>query len=713
MLALALALVLSGTVHGPDGSPIAGARIVVSDAARTTATTDQAGKFSINDVTLPVAIEVSAKGFATVRVNVVEASVDVSLSPAVVVESIVVTPDPSGGTWRDPDTGVTRLSANDMEKIPAVTPDETIRVVSGFSLFRRSTSRASNPTTHGVTMRGLSASGASRAAILLDGVPLNDGFGGWVTWTRLPTDAIAQIDIERGAAADAYGSDALGGVIKVTGQTGRHSSATVGAQTGSFGTSAVDLAGGAPFGRVSMYGATSWYQTDGTIPVAPEQRGPVDQPGDADWYNGFGRMTFANANRRLTVTGWGGRDDRGNGTVLQRNRMSGGTAAASYEAVGAGSVLTARVSVSPNSFYQTFTTVTGGTARTGETLTSTQNTDMSATRLFGEYGRNLPGGHVLARGVVTRTSGTFAEAKPTSLTSRELRDDSEAVAVQAGFAPAGAVSLTAGLRSEWRAAPTDTDTRDTATVGHVSGAWHPDGLVTLRGSFATSHRWPTLNELVRDFQAGTVLTQANPALRPERGQSADGALAFDSRHWQASAGYYWAVVDDAIANVTISTVGANITRQRRNTGEAHAHGVELDGEVRPWTFARLRASATYADATFLNSIEVPLEGKRLPQIPRWSGTIAGDVTIRTWIGASAVWHGVSTQFDDDLNRFQLLDAYQLDLRVGGRVGPIHWQLDADNALDARIEVGRSGNLASPLITVAPGRTVRFGISWRK
>jgi len=711
MLALALVLVLSGTVHGPDGSPIAGARIVVSDAARTTATTDQAGKFSVSDVTLPVTIEVSAKGFATLRVTVVESPVDIALSPAVVVESIIVTPDPADGTWRDANSGTTKLSQSDVQKIPAVTPDETIRVVSGFSLFRRSTSRASNPTTHGVTMRGLSASGASRAAILLDGVPLNDGFGGWVTWTRLPTDAIAQIEIERGAAADAYGSDALGGAIRVTGQTGQRSSATVGAETGSYGISSVDAAGGVPVGRVSMYGATSWFQTDGAIPVAPELQGPVDRPGDADWYNAFGRMAFGDANRRLTVTGWGGRDDRGNGTVLQRNRMSGGTGAVSYEAVGQRSVLTARVSFSPNTFYQTFTTVTtvAGVPRAGETLTSTQNTDTNATRLFGEYGRNLPNAHVLVRGVVTRTGGTFEDAKPTTTISRSLRDDSEAVAVQAGFTPAGALTVSAGMRSEWRAAPTDADTRDTATVGHVSGAWHPDGLVTVRGSFATSHRWPTLNELVRDFQAGNVLTQANPALRPERGHSADGALALDSRHWLASVGYYWAVVDDAIANVTIS----NTLRQRRNTGEAHAHGVELDGEVRPWTFARLRASATYADATFLNSIEAPLEGKRLPQVPRWSGTIAGDVTFKSWIGASAVWHGVSTQFDDDLNRFQLLEAYQLDLQLGGKVGPIHWHLDADNALDARIETGRSGNPAAPLITIAPGRTIRFGVSWRK
>ena len=61
-----------------------------------------------------------------------------------------------------------------------------LRQVPGFSLFRRTTSRAANPTTQGVSLRGLGASGASRALVLSDGFPLNDPFGGWVYWDRAP-----------------------------------------------------------------------------------------------------------------------------------------------------------------------------------------------------------------------------------------------------------------------------------------------------------------------------------------------------------------------------------------------------------------------------------------------------------------------------------------------------------------------------------------------
>ena len=64
--------------------------------------------------------------------------------------------------------------------------DDQLRSVPGFSLFRRTSSRVANPTTQGVTLRGMSASGASRTLVLADGVPLNDPFGAWVYWDRVP-----------------------------------------------------------------------------------------------------------------------------------------------------------------------------------------------------------------------------------------------------------------------------------------------------------------------------------------------------------------------------------------------------------------------------------------------------------------------------------------------------------------------------------------------
>ena len=52
---------------------------------------------------------------------------------------------------------VTVLGQRELESTPSATLDDTLRAVPGFSLFRRSSSRVANPTTQGVTLRGLAA----------------------------------------------------------------------------------------------------------------------------------------------------------------------------------------------------------------------------------------------------------------------------------------------------------------------------------------------------------------------------------------------------------------------------------------------------------------------------------------------------------------------------------------------------------------------------
>src|SRR5919106_2462452 len=107
------------------------------------------------------------------------------------------------------------VSAQELAASAAPTLDDALRQVPGFSLFRRSGSRFANPTTQGVSLRGLGASGASRALVLADGMPLNDPFGGWIAWGRVPRAAVERVEVMRGAGSDLYGSSALGGVVQL------------------------------------------------------------------------------------------------------------------------------------------------------------------------------------------------------------------------------------------------------------------------------------------------------------------------------------------------------------------------------------------------------------------------------------------------------------------------------------------------------------------
>ena len=113
----------------------------------------------------------------------------------------------------DVPTHTTVLTREDIERSSAQTVDDLLREVPGFSLFRRSSSLVANPTTQGVSLRGIGPSGVSRTLVLLDGVPLNDPFGGWVYWSKVPLESIERIEIVRGGGSALYGNYALGGVI--------------------------------------------------------------------------------------------------------------------------------------------------------------------------------------------------------------------------------------------------------------------------------------------------------------------------------------------------------------------------------------------------------------------------------------------------------------------------------------------------------------------
>ncbi len=711
---------LSGTVVDIQGGVVPGATVVVLDARhRPTAikaVTGARGEFAFDNVSLPVEIEVTLGGFIPRRITVAASPVKVLINVKTVIEAAMVEVSPQEPNWRDAGTGATTLTKSDLDRIPAMTPDESLKVISGFSLFRRSSSRASNPTTHGVTMRGLSASGSSRALVAFSGLPLNDGFGGWITWERLPSVAIEQITVQRGPMGDVFGSDALGGAITLVAAAPRPPTMAVSVEAASLDTRSVSLSGGGAFNGGSGFVAGSWFDSAGFIPVEPATRGPADVVTETTWSNAYGRAAFGSA-RRLTLSAWGGRDDRGNGTVVQRNASRGGTATAALEMTSGATQLAARVAQSVNRYEQTFTTLltVAGVTRASERLTSTQHIDTGVTRGIVELRRSIPKGIAALRASVVRTGSDFEDVRTSTTVSKVLVDNSQSLSGQFAFVPIPALTISAGGRAEWREAGDKSApvSPKPAAVGRASASWKLTDHLTARAAAANSHRWPTLNELVRNFAAGTVTTVANPDLQPERARSIEAGIDATRGRFQFAVTGFRSVVRDAISNVTTGVVGSAITRQRQNAGEAHSSGVELDGSATT-SMVRVRGSATIVNARFRDSKEAVLEGNWLPQVPRVSMAGSADLLLPKQHVASLVVHGVSSQFDDDRNTatFRLSTKTQVDARVGGVFRIASWYVAAENLTNARIETGRSGNPGLPLVTLAQGRAVRVGVTLR-
>ncbi len=139
-----------------------------------------------------------------------------TLAPAALkTEEVVITANRTETRLGETPASIVTLSADEIKQTAAPTIDDALRQVAGFSLFRRTGSRNANPTAQGVSLRGVGASGASRSLILLDGVPLNDPFGGWVQWSRVPPIAVGRIEVLRGGASSLYGSDSLSGAVNI------------------------------------------------------------------------------------------------------------------------------------------------------------------------------------------------------------------------------------------------------------------------------------------------------------------------------------------------------------------------------------------------------------------------------------------------------------------------------------------------------------------
>jgi hypothetical protein len=234
---------IAGVVLDQADAPVAGAAVSLMSGASELAETmtDEAGKFSFaRVVSREATLIVRARGFQTLEQKwngeKTEASnLRLVLAPAPFSEEMTVTATRTETRLNDTAASVVTLSSAELEMTAAVTLDDALRQVAGFQLFRRAGSRTANPTTQGVSLRATGASGASRALVLADGIPLNDPFGGWINWGRVPRESVSRVEVLRGGFSHLYGSGALGGVVNIL---TRRAAAPVVALEASYGSSA-------------------------------------------------------------------------------------------------------------------------------------------------------------------------------------------------------------------------------------------------------------------------------------------------------------------------------------------------------------------------------------------------------------------------------------------------------------------------------------------
>ena len=128
-------------------------------------------------------VQVMRQGFSSITQTISEGpEVDVVMLPAQNQEAVEVTAARTPLALDASASSVRMVTAEQLQEAPGFTLDDRLRQVAGFQLFRRTSSWVANPTTQGTTLRGLGSTAASRTLVLIDQVPLNDAYGGWIHW---------------------------------------------------------------------------------------------------------------------------------------------------------------------------------------------------------------------------------------------------------------------------------------------------------------------------------------------------------------------------------------------------------------------------------------------------------------------------------------------------------------------------------------------------
>lgn len=705
-----------GIVVDADGNPIPNASIVGQDGTML-AKTSSDGRFSFSASLLPGrGVQVQALAFATISVTL-SSTIQSHITLKKQIERVVVTAYRSPLDTLDSPASTRVLEQQQLREAATPALDGKLRQVPGVELFRRSSSLVANPTSQGISLRGLGSTAASRTLVVSDDVPLNDPYGGWIHWEELPALAVQSVEVVRGGASDLYGSSAIGGVVNLL--TAKPEGNTIELTSGYGGESTTDngvlasLAHG-PWGGLIAGGILG---TDGYTLLAPALRGPIDQPNNVHAQNGLADIERKiSGGGRIFLRANGLNEARNNGTPAQKN----GTRLWRYATGVDWAQLAVRFYGSTEHYRQTFSSI--ATNRASETLT--------------RYAED-PADELGAAAHWKQPIGTKAVVLAGADTHDVRASDDELLYTGAGgFQNTAGRQRQTGVYGEVLATPSNWTMSASARVDHFSNfdaaQWTQKGATqlpafsetvfdprlglsrrlgtkfALNASGFRAYRAPSQNELYRTGQVGQQTTLPNPNLRSERATGWETGFQANIPQWQSMLrfSYFWTRVNRPITALTLSSTSTSSTLRRENLGRIESRGVSVDYEMHPTRWASITGGYQFADATVTQYIQQPqLVGNWIPQVARNMATAQLRVSNKQFGVLSLQGRASGHQFDDDANRFLLHSYFRFDAYASRNFGRhTEFYIAAENLFDRSIEVGKT-----PLLTLGTPRVARFGV----
>ncbi len=581
-------------------------------------------------------------------------------------QEIIVTATRSARALTDVPVSASVVTSDQIQDTPAQSLDDVLRQVPGINLPIQTGDQA-HPTADNVSMRGL---GGIHALVMVDGVPINDPFFGYIQWGRIPLETIDHVEIVRGGGSPLWGNFATGGAINVITRDPTTDQVILDAGGGTYGTyrsSTFASYATSDMNRLNL--GVTFNGTDGFQAVPQYARQPFDVPTSFYATNVQASDNFALAD---DLTGHFRFNYHENDQVLTEVLAKNNQQTFSYssdvkKSFGDGASLTATVFHSDSNFVTYNTVVTNPAATLAQ---QTENLDNVHYTPFHNTGGSLVWSQDLGGWLrnytigadVNDTTGSDSGAIYDSTGVNQIRTDigrGEELFL-GGFAqteivPIERLEILASVRVQNFQSLNSYDgnpggggnlpNRSYTNIDpRISLRYLLTDQIALRGAYYQAFRAPTLDNLYRGFASDGGIYYPNADLKPETLEGGEIGLDFTTHSLRAQFTLYRTEISNLITtqNLTFAQLppGFFYGGQLVNAASAQAQGIEAEVNWKIDTSLSARLGYTFADSVYKANPDDPASvGLQLTDVPR--NTITGGLAYQNedgWrIATDARW----------------------------------------------------------------------------
>ncbi|HTO51661.1 MAG TPA: TonB-dependent receptor [Burkholderiales bacterium] len=598
---------------------------------------------------------------------------------------VVVTATRSERSVADVPLSATVVEREQILNTPAQSLDDVLRTVPSLNVPNLAAYQQ-HPTANSVSMRGL---GGIRALVLLDGVPLNDPFFGYVQWSQVPMETIDRVEVVRGGGSNLWGTYAMGGVVNIITRPPETTELAGDAGYGSYRTYRLNGYGALASNEVLKLSANvNYFNTAGYNQVVPDQRGPIYVPTAFDAVNaqltgnfkvspnlsGFLRVNYYDNDQTLI-------------TPLSTNaQRTWNVAGGMTGKLPGGSSLTGTVFYT-NDRFRTDNTATPSGVPVGygefvSNIHNTPTTDFGASLVWStRVNEYLP---LVSFGADYRLIDGEDVANIYDETGVQIRTDIGRGKQQfaGGFAqasvfPVPALEILASVRYQyWKnfdgflSLPGFTgnvpDKTATNWSPRLSLRYEVVPQFALRAAAYEAFRAPNLDNLYRAFSTPFGIFLPNPALKPETLTGWEVGFDVQAGSVRSQVTYYDNTVKDLITSRNLDFTelpgGFFFGTVNINAGEAHVRGVEA---TLNWAFAKgwnAILGYNYADSQITsNPLDPTTVGNQQGGVPRNQASVGASYSQPLGWQFLARWRWVEKFFSDNAQTLPVDQASVVDV----------------------------------------------------